>query len=128
MLLQYSKCMVFRWWPEIQVPHSQCSPRENPKFLKNFRPKNNTLTGNVWLLFSFYIYHPILGLTCKGKSIIYIAKLCVLGKRKSTKFTSEICEWGTRQISFQICWIKFFDNIGIWLSGKIAFLLSFVFC
>jgi hypothetical protein len=26
-----------------QVPHSQCSLRENPKFLLNFRSKNNTL-------------------------------------------------------------------------------------
>jgi hypothetical protein len=26
---------------EQQVPHSQCSRRENPKFLQNFRPKNN---------------------------------------------------------------------------------------
>jgi hypothetical protein len=25
------------------VPHSQCSLRENPKFLQNFGPKNNTL-------------------------------------------------------------------------------------
>jgi hypothetical protein len=27
----------------VLVPHSQCSLRENPKFLKNFRSKNNTL-------------------------------------------------------------------------------------
>jgi hypothetical protein len=26
-----------------QVPHSQYSLRENPKFLQNFRAKNNTL-------------------------------------------------------------------------------------
>jgi hypothetical protein len=25
------------------VPHSQCSLRENPKFLQNFRSKNKTL-------------------------------------------------------------------------------------
>jgi hypothetical protein len=28
------------------VPHSQCSLRENPKVLQNFRPKNNTLGEN----------------------------------------------------------------------------------
>ena len=38
---------------EAQVPHSQCSLREKPKFLQNFRPKNNTLKGNICLLFSF---------------------------------------------------------------------------
>jgi hypothetical protein len=29
------------------VPHSQSSLRENPKFLQNFRPKNNTLRKNI---------------------------------------------------------------------------------
>jgi hypothetical protein len=29
-----------------QVLHSQCSLRKNPKFLQNFRPKNNTLKDN----------------------------------------------------------------------------------
>jgi hypothetical protein len=28
------------------VPHSQCSLRENPKFLQNFRSKNKTLKAN----------------------------------------------------------------------------------
>jgi hypothetical protein len=27
----------------VLVPHSQCSLRENPKILPNFRSKNNTL-------------------------------------------------------------------------------------
>jgi hypothetical protein len=27
------------------VPHSQCSLRENPKFLQNFRPKNIILSA-----------------------------------------------------------------------------------
>jgi hypothetical protein len=30
-----------------QVPQSQCSLRENPKFLQNFRSKNNTLKKNI---------------------------------------------------------------------------------
>jgi hypothetical protein len=29
-----------------QVPISQCSLKENTKFLRNFRPKNKTLRGN----------------------------------------------------------------------------------
>jgi hypothetical protein len=49
----------------LQVPHSQCSLGENSKFLQNFRPKKNTLKGNVWVLFSYNIYHSILGLTFK---------------------------------------------------------------
>jgi hypothetical protein len=32
------------------VPHSQCLLKENPKFLQNFRSKNNTLKEN----FDFY--------------------------------------------------------------------------
>jgi hypothetical protein len=31
----------------VQVPHSQCSLRENPEFLQKLKPKNNTLKGNV---------------------------------------------------------------------------------
>jgi hypothetical protein len=29
-----------------QVPHSQCSLRENPELLKNFKSKNSTLKEN----------------------------------------------------------------------------------
>jgi hypothetical protein len=39
---------LFTWEiiSNLQVPHSQCSLRENPKFLQNFRSKNNTLKAN----------------------------------------------------------------------------------
>jgi hypothetical protein len=30
-------------WEKRQVPHSQHSLRKNPKFLQNFRSKNNAL-------------------------------------------------------------------------------------
>jgi hypothetical protein len=33
------------------VSHSQCSLRENPKFLQNFTSKNNTLKENIWKYF-----------------------------------------------------------------------------
>jgi hypothetical protein len=56
----------------VLVPHSQCSLRENPNFLQNFRPKNNTLKGNVSLLFSFTIYHSVLSLTFKGKNYYFM--------------------------------------------------------
>jgi hypothetical protein len=60
---------------QMLVPHSQCSLRENPKFLQNFRPKSNTLKGNVWPLFSFYVYHSILGLHSKVNTIILFYKI-----------------------------------------------------
>jgi hypothetical protein len=50
------------------VPHSQCSLGEKLKFFQNFRPKNNTVKGNIFSQFSFNIYHSILGLTFKGKN------------------------------------------------------------
>jgi hypothetical protein len=50
------------------VPHSQSSLRENPKFLQNFRPKNNTLRKNIWLIFLFYIYHCNSGLAFKSNN------------------------------------------------------------
>ncbi len=37
------------------VPHSQCSLKENPKFLQNFRSKNNTLKETFLLKFLFNI-------------------------------------------------------------------------
>ncbi len=39
------------------MPHSQCSLRENSKFLQNFRPKNNTLREKILtkILIKYYI-------------------------------------------------------------------------
>jgi hypothetical protein len=54
-------------------PHSQCLQRENTKFLQNFRPTHTTFKGNVLLLFSFIIYHSVLGLTFKGKNYYFIS-------------------------------------------------------
>jgi hypothetical protein len=43
------------------VPHSQSSLRENPKFLLNFRPKNDMLRNSFKQIFLFDIYHFNLG-------------------------------------------------------------------
>jgi hypothetical protein len=59
------------------VPYSQCSLRENPNFLKNFRPKKNALKGNVRLLFSFNIYHGILGLIFQVKNHYFASENCM---------------------------------------------------
>jgi hypothetical protein len=67
-----SKLFLLFEFPQVQVPHSQCSLWENPKIWQNFRPLNNTLKGNVRLLFSFYMYHSILGLTFKGKNYYFV--------------------------------------------------------
>ncbi len=73
------------------VSHSQCSLRENPKFLQNFSPKNNTFNGKVWLLFSLNIYHCFLCLTFKNKKLLFhITNLCVLVRKKFPKLASEM--------------------------------------
>jgi hypothetical protein len=50
--LAYVKTGLYKWLENIieekdQVPHSQCSLGAIPKFLPNFRSKNNTLKENV---------------------------------------------------------------------------------
>jgi hypothetical protein len=53
---------------------SQCSLKENPKFLQNFKTKNCTLKGNFWLIFSFNIYNCIPGPTFKSKNYCFISQ------------------------------------------------------
>jgi hypothetical protein len=57
------------------VPHSQCSLRENPKFLQNFRFKNNTLRENISLIFLYNIAILIQAWHSKVKTIKYFSKL-----------------------------------------------------
>jgi hypothetical protein len=52
----------------LQVPHSQCSLKESPKFLPNFRHKNNTIKVNFQVIFVFNIYLCNYGLALKGKN------------------------------------------------------------
>jgi hypothetical protein len=73
------------------MPNSQCSLRENPKFLQNFRPKNNTLKNNCKVLILFNIYHFNWGLAFKNKSYDMITpNLCAFGRRKFTNLTSKM--------------------------------------
>ncbi len=51
-----------------QVPHSQCSLRENPKFLRNFSSKNNTLIEKFWLIYLFNICLCNSGLAFRSKN------------------------------------------------------------
>jgi hypothetical protein len=60
-IFYYDIALVYHLLPinrlAVQEPHSQCSLAENPKFLKNFRPKTNTLKGSFLLVFLINIYH-----------------------------------------------------------------------
>jgi hypothetical protein len=113
-----TKIKIFTIWNttiRCLVPHSQCSLRENPKFLQNFRPKNNKLKGNVWLLFSYNIYQRILGLIFKY-ILLYHKIVCIMQDKfcktyvRNDKFcktyfrnVSKICEWGTWAGKFSSC-------------------------
>jgi hypothetical protein len=48
------------------VPHSKCSLMENPKFLQNFRSKNNTFKEKFCQIFLFNVCHYISGLAFKS--------------------------------------------------------------
>jgi hypothetical protein len=67
---QTEKCLTFL--NSYQVPHSQCSLKDNPKFLQNFRSNNNTFKANFLQIFLFIICHCNSGLAFKSK-IYYIA-------------------------------------------------------
>jgi hypothetical protein len=81
-------------WGQLKglVPHSECSLKENPRFLQNFRPKNSTLRGNVLLLFSYNIYHSILGLTFKGKKNCFMSQNCVHFLRENFQNVRQNCK------------------------------------
>ena len=75
---------------DLQVPHSQCSLKETPKFLQNFRCKNNTQREKIWLIILFNICHCNEGLSFKSKKLLhYLAKLYIFHKRKFPKLNSE---------------------------------------
>jgi hypothetical protein len=84
---------------KAQVPHSQCSLRENPKFLQNLRSKNNTLKATFWLIFLLNICHCNSGLALKCKNYYITSQNCMFLIRENShtyvRNTSELCEWGT---------------------------------
>jgi hypothetical protein len=60
----------------IQEPHSQCSHKENSKFLQNFQPKDCSLKGNFWLMLSFNIYNCFPCLTFLNKNYYFLSQNC----------------------------------------------------
>jgi hypothetical protein len=83
-------------WTQLlqQVPHSQSSLKENPKFLHNFKPKNST---PFWI-FSFNIYHCIHGLTFNSKNYYFLSIVCTTQEKNSKTYVwnvSQLCECGT---------------------------------
>jgi hypothetical protein len=77
----------------VLVPHSQCSLRENPKFLQNFRTKNNTLKGIFWLIFLFNISHCNSGLAFKSKNYFIAAQNCVYFIKENSQKLRQKCKW-----------------------------------
>jgi hypothetical protein len=67
----------------IQVAHSQCSLRENPKLLQNFRPENNTIRDTFLLICVFNVYHFNSGLVFKNKNYSITSQNCVYFKREN---------------------------------------------
>jgi hypothetical protein len=76
------------------VSHSQGSLRENPKFLQNFRTKNNILIDNFYLIFLFNIYHFDSDFALQNNYYTTSQKLCVFPKRKFPKLMLK------KQVSF----------------------------
>jgi hypothetical protein len=74
------------------VSHSLCSLRENPKFLPNFRSKNNTLEEKLWLIILFNICHCNSGLAFKSKTITLLNNmvLYVFHKIKFPKVSQKL--------------------------------------
>jgi hypothetical protein len=74
-----------------QVPHSQYSLRENPKFLQKKKKKNNTLNINLWLIFSIYICYCIPSFAFMSKTIIINHKIvCINYKKSSNTFVKNV--------------------------------------
>ncbi len=80
---------------KTQVPHSQCSRRENCKFFHNFRPENIMFREKFSSIFWCNIWHYDSGWSFKSKNLLhYFTKLSVFHKRKFPKLRSKM------QVSF----------------------------
>jgi hypothetical protein len=81
------------------VPHSQCSLRENNKFLQNFRPKNNTLRENFNQCSDLISDIMVQAWHSKAKTIKLLLKIGCISSEKISKTclknASELCERGT---------------------------------
>jgi hypothetical protein len=76
------------------VPHSQCSLRENPKFLQNFRSKNNTLKEKIWLEFLFNVCHYNSGLSFKIKNYYINSQNCMYFIKENCQNLRLKRKWG----------------------------------
>jgi hypothetical protein len=90
----YLSCfIVFISRGEPQVPHSQCSLRENPKFLQNFRSKSNTLRENSWLIFFLNICRCNSSLEFKSENYSLASQNCMYFLRENSPKLSQKCKW-----------------------------------
>jgi hypothetical protein len=74
------------------VPHSQCSLRENLKFLQNLNLKNNLLRANFYLIFLLNICYGNSGLAFKGENYYITSQNCMYFIRENSQNASELCE------------------------------------
>jgi hypothetical protein len=103
------------------VPHSQCSLRENPKFLQNFRSKNNSLKEILWLLFLFNICHSNSGLAFKSINYCIAAQNCcyLIGENSPKLCQKRI--WALWMRHMIIC-LNFYN----FLTKYVAYLYGFI--
>ncbi len=95
------------WTKALLVPHSQCSLKENPKFLQNFRSKNNTLKENFWQIFLFYICHCNSGLAFKSKNYFIVAQNCMYFIGENSPKLHQKCKWALWMRHQLRCWSNF---------------------
>jgi hypothetical protein len=83
------------------VPHSQCSPRENPKFLQNLYLKNYILRANFWLIFLLNICYCNSGLVFQSQNYYIAAQNCMYFIKEISQNLSKKRKWAL--------WMKHLD-------------------
>ncbi len=96
--------------------------------MQNFRSKNNTLEGNVWLQFSFNFYNTFLGLTFKGKNYYFISQNCVYSEHQNRTFKywnnsilGPICVWfsyGCHLVLAILFPVRFLNGLLVFKNSK----------
>jgi hypothetical protein len=75
------------------VPHSQCSRRENHKFLQNYQSKNITVWEKFCIILLFNICHCNWGLAFKSKNYYIAAQNYMYFKRENSHKLRQKCLW-----------------------------------
>jgi hypothetical protein len=103
---------------KVQVPHSQRSPRENPKFLQNFRSKNNWLKENFWLKFLFNFSHCKSGLAHTIQKYYIASQNCVYSIKENSpnlhqkpRWTSWMRHQSIKKETFRAAHCLIIDNL-----------------